>query len=296
VLLILAVGIIDASWGAAALFTFTLSLMAWGTGIASLPDARFMISISILWISVSLIVSKIRAYRRHAEEREDSVHFNWVRAGDLLIAPVLAYWLAGTLAGLIPALSGKQLPSITSHVEDIRLVAAGAMFLRVLLEVVAAEWYPKRMAMTCPEKLPSQGKKYALPSLVGRCAVFAFIGVAFLGSCWQLWVATLIYGAAETLSIFKHSFPNLERLYPFLPRDLVKLLLILAASQMVMRILTGTMTDMEELLRWGFMLALVPTLVLKAFESLIRSGNFNTNWRTRLGGVGVAVSFVAVAL
>ena len=296
VLLILALGIIDAAWGAAALFTFTLSLMAWGTGIASLPDARFMIAISILWISVSLIVSKIRTYRRNAGEREDSLHFNWVRAGDLVIAPLLAYWLAGTLAGLIPALSGKEVPWITGHLEAIRVVAAGAMFLRVLLEIVAAQWYPKRMAITCPDALPSQGKRYSLPSLVGRCAVFAFIGVAFLGNCWQLWVATAIYGAAEAISIFKQSFPNLERLYPFLPRDLVKMLFLLFASQTVLRLLKGNISDIHELLRWGFMLALIPTLVLKFLEALIRSGNFNTNWLTRLGGVGVAMSFAVIAL
>jgi hypothetical protein len=255
-----------------------------------------MIAISILWISVSLIVSKIRTYRRNAGEREDSVHFNWVRAGDLLIAPLLAYWLAGTLAGLVPALSGKEVPWITGHLEAIRLVAAGAMFVRVLLEIVAAQWYPKRMATTCPEALPNQAKRYSLPSLIGRCAVFAFIGVAFLGNCWQLWAATAIYGAAEAISIFKQSFPNLERLYPFLPRDLVKLLILIGASELVLHALAGNMTDTHELLRWGFMLALVPNLVIKFFEALVRSGHFATNWRTRLGGVGVAMTFVLVAL
>ncbi len=296
-LAILAIGIIDASWGSAALFTFIISLMAWGQGIASAADVRFVVSISVLWISVPIIVGKIRTYRRNLEDGStDKTHLTWVRLGDFLIAPLVAFWLAGTLAELIPNLSGKEMPWIEENIMLIRLVAAGVICLRVGMESAASQWYPKRMSQSCPDRLPHQEKTFSWPSVVLRSAAFAFIVHEFLGSCWQLYVATGLYAAAESMPLLKERFPDLSRLYPFLPRDLVKIVLIVGGSKLIVSLIHSDFHDPKELLRWAFMLSLVIPLFIKIGEALIRSGQDSHNWATRFAGTGVVGVFAFIVI
>ncbi|MCX6388290.1 MAG: DUF11 domain-containing protein [Solirubrobacterales bacterium] len=294
-LLALVIGIIDASWGVAVVFAFVVSILAWG-GINSFGQMRLLVATAVLWVSVPVIVGHIRHYRRKLDGGKLDLHMKWVRAGDFVIAPLVAYWLAGALATLIPHISGEELPWIHAHIEEIRLAAAAAMFTRVALEASAAQWYPRRMSITNPDALPEQAVGLGLASMVVRSGLFFLITRMFMGTCWQLWVALALYVCIETLPVIRHKFPNLVRLYPLVPGELVKVIIVVLGAKIILEQLSGRIGDPEEILRWGLMLSLVPLLCVKASQAISRNGDRPVNWGTRMVGVGFVALFASLAL
>jgi uncharacterized repeat protein (TIGR01451 family) len=290
-LLILALGIIDAAWGGIAALTFVVSVLA-GHGVESRPDALTLMSMSAAWTGIALITGKIRPYRR---KHQDDLHFKWVQAGDFIVAPVIAYWLAGAVAGLIPTITGKSYPTVTDHLQAIQLVAGGAMFVRVGLEYIARTWYPKRLAHNLPADLPGQSTGYGIVALFARMGVLVFIAWDVIGNCWQLWATLAIFTVGEAIKMVRHTFPSSTRLYPFIPRDLIKILVILILATEASKLLAGRFSDPLEMLRWGLMISMLPSFLVRFAESFARTGTRPVNWPIRIAGVGGLVAFVLVA-
>ena len=292
-LVILALGIIDAAWGAIALMTFLVSVLA-GAGIHDRGEGLLFVGLGSVWVAIPVIIGKVRPFRR---EHSADLHDRWVRAGDFVVAPLAAFWLAGALCHLIPEFAGTEFPVFHEHMKDIQLAAGAAMLVRVTLEFVAAGWYPRRMQQTAPESLPSQEVAYALPSVFVRSAIFVFLAWGLIGNCWQLWAAVGIHTSAELVKLYKGNLPKYKWLFPLVPRDFVKLLVIVVFSLVMAEELPTIFSEEHDLLKWGLLFAVLAPSAFHCAEAFVdRSVKQQESWPVRFAGVAVVFAFAWLAV
>ncbi|MEI6446634.1 MAG: hypothetical protein WCO96_01990, partial [Actinomycetes bacterium] len=290
-LAILILGIIDAGWGAAAIGSF-LIVSIFGGALRGWNEALLLLTLSSFFVGLPIIVGKVRPFRRAEWE---GAHGRWKRLGDFVIAPLMAFWLASVLLHLIPALSKIDPPMLKQHAEAIAIVAAGAMLARVSLEHIAAVWFPNRYRQSVPPPLPDQRTALKWASAGMRVAFFLLLAWGVIGSCWQLWAAGAVYGLGELLPLIKHRLPTTDSLYRFVPRDLVKIVAIVAAAKLIALMLPGLFEDPLELMRWGLVLAVVPGTLFRLLEGFTGRGAPLESSFSRVAGVVFVGLFVFLA-
>jgi uncharacterized repeat protein (TIGR01451 family) len=286
-------GMLDAVWGAVGASCFVLAMIVGGVELGR-PEVVLMLGLSSTWVSVSLIVGKIRPLRRPPAT---TTHDRWVRAGDLVVFPLIAAWLAVSLLEVLPSLSGEELP-LDKHMTTIQLVVVAAVMTRLLLEMIAAHWYPMRLARNLPGGVPKQEVRYAIPSILFRTALMIWVTFGLLGDCWQLYVAAFLFALGEILPVIKHRFPKFPKVQQALPRDLVKIVFVLVLVHLLQGEVKGHFGEEgheEQILRWGFLLALTPALFCRMLETVIPHAHAPTNWSARFAGVGIVAVFAALS-
>jgi hypothetical protein len=193
----------------------------------------------------------------------------------------------------MPGLSGLDLP-IAHHADRIAVVAMIALVVRVLIEEIAAWRYPLRLSAV-EARLPYAGTTQRLFATGLRTGLFVFVSVAFIGSCWQLWVGAALFLVPQVLSIHERSFPSSDWLHAMLPRGIVKVLVMLLVGSLFARLVFSILTDPDSMLRNGFVLLTIPGLVLSLLGLFGHDGP-DPAWTWPRQAVGAMVLTAAVTL
>lgn len=289
-LALLVVGVLDALSGAVAVAVYAIGVIIAG-GMATPDSLRILMGIGVLWFAVPLIANAIRPLRRPISNYDG---FRFDRFADFVVASLIGAWTAQNMVGAWPGLSGLELP-IVSAVGLVATVTMGAILLRMLLESLAARFYPERIAAVAPLQLPECGKGQSVVSLVFRTAVFAFIVVAFLGNCWQLWVGVLLFFLPQLMWIYEEHFPNFPKVFPHVPTGIYEVVVILMVGSLVAAWLESAVPDPQQMLVWGFVLISIPGVVLSVLGLFGRDGDDPAlTWKRRL--IGAAIFLIGVVL
>ena len=106
---------------------------------------------------------------------------------------------AQKLAQTMDLFAGRE-TGIPEHANAIGLTAAAAIAIRVLLAHAVDVWWPERLRQTeVQEDLPEPGLWAVLGGIAVRTFVFAFLGHAFIGDCWQGYLGVLLFRVPDRL-------------------------------------------------------------------------------------------------
>ncbi len=264
---LIAIGILDAFAGLLAAAGFSLVVVLSG-GIIGWDSVRTLIGVALLIVGPGIIGSSFRSIRRLASAGSRYV---WERLTDLVLVPLFAAYVTYNIASSLPPLGGSLFP-IGDQAKTLALVVLAMMVLKVVLEEVAARWFPERLASVLPREVPEPGATQQLVSAAPRTALFLFVSAAFIGNVWQLWVAGVLFLIPSLMEPFAHRFPNMPRIWRILPEGLSLLALILLLSLIISSALSSSLSDGALYARMAFVAVLIPDVVLGVLSVFGRDG------------------------
>jgi hypothetical protein len=292
---LLVLAVFDATWGAAGVVGFGAGMALWHASLIPATDqVRSFLGLAALWFAIPLIAAAARPFRRSVLDA--SGVYRWDRFGDAVIATLIAGWAVQKTVGGMPGLSGLDLP-IAGHAGTLALVTMAAVVVRVLVEEFSAWRYPLRLSVVATGKLPYAGPGQRLFATGLRTALFAFVAVAFIGECWQLWVGAMLFALPQVLGIYENSFPNSARLQAVLPEGVLKILVMLLIGTFFGRLVFSILDDPARMLRDGFVLMSLPGLALSLVALFGRDGpDRKWTWPRQLLGAAIVAVTVGLVL
>jgi hypothetical protein len=285
-------GVLDAAAGLAAVLAFVTGVVALG-GVRSDDDVRLMFALASMWFVVPLLAGAARPLRRQpGRSREEA----WDRITDVVIAALVGAWAVQGIVLALPGLAGRQL-SIAEHANSIALCVLAALVARLVLETVAAYFYPRRLDATEPGDLPEPGSLQRQAASFVRAAIFAFFAYVAVGTGWQLWAGVAMFLMPQLLAVHEDRLPNSRRLHRRLPKGLVALVLMLLVASAVEALLLSSMDESGgTFLANSFVVLAIPGFVLALLDVVGRDGDEpSIGWGKRIAGIGVLVLGIALA-
>ncbi|MDP4817271.1 MAG: hypothetical protein NWR56_06105, partial [Pontimonas sp.] len=215
-------GIFDAFAGSLAMTIFVLGSLPL-MDFSSVADWRMLAGIVVSGFGPIVLARSIRDFRRRAPMSRD----DWlIRAGDIVFASLMGGWVAGLIIRALPALTGLTLPA-ANYVLTFQVYATIAIAARIMVEDVAARFFPSRMDLLTPDVIPSPPVAQILSAQVLRFFFYVFIASAFMGFGPVVWGAALLFMVPNILGFFSDKLPNFRVLWRFLPTGLAGLAMIL---------------------------------------------------------------------
>ncbi len=289
----------DAFSGAVAVVLFAGAVLIGGLGgVEGGPDTvhslLVILVIGFLWMAIPLIGSAIRPFRRLGD---GSLRHRWDVIGDGLIAALLCGWVAQKLTQAMDLFAGQE-TGLPEHANTIALVVMVAVALRVSMEHFAMSAYPQRLQQVEGEDPPPPLLASVVLGAFVRTAVFGFIGYAFIGSCWQLWLGIGLFLIPQLIDHLRERFRNFGFVQRLLPRGIVEIFILVVACTLAARYAMDQGGDSLNGVRLAFLLIAVPPALLGALRVFAEDPDetADTTWpRELLGAVIVAVTAVLAA-
>jgi hypothetical protein len=269
-----------------AVLTFFIGVIS-GGGFSSADDIRLLLGLAALWCVVPVLAGAARPLRRPAS---GGLEQKWERGADFVIAALIGGWAVQKIVLALPGLAGKELP-IAAHANTAAICVMVALFIRLTIETVAAQLYPKRLEHAAPAELDDPGPGQQLFASTVRTVLFVFLAYVVIGSSWQLWVGATMFLLPQVLGIFADRFPNDPRLYRVLPKGLVELVTMLFVSTAIGALLVAAMNEnAHDFLANCFILLSLPGLALSLVGLFGREGeDREVGWGKRFAGAGILV-------
>jgi hypothetical protein len=263
VIVLIAIGILDAGAAGLAATIVILGTAAFG-GFDSIPAIRTSLGLAILWFAPALIASAARPLRRKKpeeddENREEVSKYQWERAGDFLIGPLLVAFAVRSMISGLPALAGLSLP-IANSANLIAILAFCFVALRYSLEESATKNYPMRLLMVETNEMRYQIKGQHFVSIILRTFLFAFVAYPFMGNVWQLYVGAFLFIFPTVLSTVAKNLPKTPALFQILPVGFPKFVFMLIIGSLYGSWVSG-LVDGAQAARMGFVLLSIPGFI-----------------------------------
>ena len=299
------IGVLDAG---AAMLASTLVIIGTAIlgGFSSIPAGRTTIGLVILWVAPSLIASAARPLRRPRPityELNEMQKWQWERAGDYVVGPLLAALAVRTMVKGLPALAGLHLP-IVNQANLLAILTALFVLTRYALEENASRNYPLRLQLVEASELNEPFTAQRHFSLVLRALLFALVALPFMGNVWQLYVGTAMFIFPAILSAYAHHLPRLPQLFQIIPTGIPQFTLMLyigaAYSAWVSTLFHGATSA-----RMGFVLLSIPGFVISILNQFAGEPEpgvvkwymrENFKWVYRIGAIYLILSAAYLAL
>jgi hypothetical protein len=271
------IGVFDAGAGALGLGIFAIGMSAVG-GLHSIADLRMMLGLVVAGFAPTLLASAFRGLRRNAAMT--SVQW-WERLSDLAIAPFIAGWATKGMIDALSPLAGVALPA-SDKSGAIGLAVAISVFIRILLEEFAAQYFPGRLNVIHPTEVPSPPLGQKIFALLVRAATFFFVAEAFVGYGWYLWVGTVLFILPNFVGLVSDRFPNSTALYQILPGGLPGMTVQLYLASAGLGVLTTILGETPDLAKYAFALLPIPSTILSIIANFGREPREgDTRWYQR---------------
>lgn len=290
-------GTLDAFAGLLAVGIYTVAALASGaiTDTAK-PDpvhsVLVILGLSFLWMAIPLIGSAIRPFRRLGDR---SVRHVWDRAGDIVIAALLCGWVAQKLIGAMDLFAGQP-TGLPQHANLMALIIMGAVTLRIATEHFALVAYPKRLnVVEAADEFPQPFLWSTVAGALARSAVFGFIGYAFIGWCWQLWLGTAVFLIPQLIEHLRDRFRTIPAVHRILPRGIVEIFVLIVACTIVARYAMSHSANPMSGIQMAFLLIALPPAILGALSLFTEDRTGKPNWMGELAGAAVLAATAALA-
>lgn len=256
--------------------------------------ALTLLAVGFLWTALPLIATAIRPFRRPGAL---TVHYTWDRLADLVIAALLCGWIAQKLAQTMDLVAGTE-TGIPEHADQIGLIAVVAIAARVALANLVDVWWPERLRQTeIQEDLPTPSVLAIMSGIVIRTGVFAFLGHAFIGNCWQWWAGVLLFALPDLLLIARDTFDLTWRFRVPLPTGLTEIFVIVVACTLLVALFINGAGSEQAALRYAFLAAaLVPAVLGGANVFRAPTARSGSTWDLQLAGTGILLTTVILGL
>lgn len=219
---ILVIGLFDSFAGAMGVLVFILGSLPL-LDVGEITDWRMLSGIAVAGFGPILLARSIRNFRRKAP-RDAS---GWLdRIGDIGFASLMGGWISGLVLRALPALTGLAVPA-ADYVVEVQIIATIAIAVRILLEDLAARFYPSRMDDLTPDTLPEPFRFQPAIVMVFRYLFYVFIASAFMGTGFIVLVAAALFLVPNLLGFITDKLPRVEFLTKWLPSGLPAIAMIL---------------------------------------------------------------------
>jgi hypothetical protein len=285
------VGVFDALAGLVAVAVFMGGVLLLG-GLSSAAAARTLLGLASLWFAAPLIAGAMRPLRRAPTV---TLAEHWDRLADIVIASLVGAWAVQKILEGLPGLSGLELP-IADHAGAAALVVLAALAVRMMVETLAAHWYPQRLSRVQPAELPGSGRRQYLAAKALTLAIFLFAAVPYVGLCWQLYVGATLFILPQLLDLWQDIFPNSPRLHIVLPHGIVKIVSMLFIGAFFASLVLAHGPPGQELIRESFVLLSLPGFALSLLNLAGRDGpDRELHWRDQfLGSIVLVIGVLFV--
>ena len=283
---IVVLSVFDALFGYIAVLTFGLAV-AIGGGIHSADSVRGLLGMYVFSFAVPLIATAARPFRRALS---DGVTGLWDRTADLVLITLFGAWAGGSMFSALPGLIGFR-PEYADRISHIQIAVALALVARFALENGAVLLAPAQLrAMTAKDLHEPTASQVVLSSIV-RTALFVFVAEVFIGNNWALWAGAVLYLVPKLVPLVQDSLPNVPSLHRYMPRGLLKIVLLLVLAKWWGGVLTSNISNADQMVRIGFVFMGTPGLVATIFGWFGRSSTqkWEQNWVTRIAGLVLLV-------
>jgi hypothetical protein len=292
---VMVIAAFDALAGFVASLVFGVLLL--GDVLTDKHTALTVLAVGFLWTSLPLVATSIRPFRRPGVL---SWRYGWDRVADLVITSLLCGWIAQKIAQSMDLFAGRD-TGIPEHADAIGLIAMAAIACRVLLAHAVDVWWPERLRQTeVQEELPEPALWAVLGGMVVRTAVFAFLGHAFIGGCWQWWLGVLLFALPDLLLLARDYFGLPWEVKLPLPIGVTHIFLVVVACTVLVALSVSGADSQSAALRWAFLAAaLVPAALAaaKVFEDDTESEHRDgSSWDMQLAGAGIVLTTVILAV
>jgi hypothetical protein len=300
VIVLIAIGILDAGAAGLAATIVILGTAAFG-GLDSIPAIRTSLGLAILWFAPALIASAARPLRRKKPEEDDDnpeemVKYQWERAGDFIVGPLLVAFAVRSMISGLPALAGLDLP-IASSANLIAVLAFCFVALRYSLEESATKNYPMRLLMVETNEMRYQIKGQHYFSIIFRTLLFTFVAYPFMGNVWQLYVGAFLFIFPTILSTLAKNLPKSPSLFQILPVGIPKFVFMLIIGSLYGSWVSG-LVDGAQAARMGFVLLSIPGFVFSILSLMVGDPGPDAvrwymrdrlKWVYRVGAIGLVL-------
>jgi hypothetical protein len=253
-----------------------------------------VIALGFLWTAMPLVAALLRPLRRTGS----GWRYRWDRLADMVIVALVCGWLAHRIADGMDLLANAP-TGLPAKAGDIALIAGAAIAGRVLLGTLVDLGYPERVRATMVyDDMPETRPVVAVLGFAVRMLLFAVVGHALIGSCWQLWVGLLLFAVPDLLAGLRTRSALAPTLRTGLPAGLTQLLVLVVWSSLIVALAIGSGDGDADKLRIAFVAAGVLPAVFGLAQVLgdPDAERPATSWRMQLIGVGVVAATFALAL
>lgn len=253
-----------------------------------------VVVLGFLWTAMPLVAELLRPLRRTGT----GWRYRWDRLADLVIVALVCGWLANRIADGMDVLANAP-TGLPAKAGDVALIAGAAIAGRVLLGTLVDLGYPERVRATMVyDDMPETRPAVAVLGFAVRMLLFAVVGHALIGSCWQLWVGLLLFAVPDLLAGLRTRSALAPTLRTGLPAGLTQLLVLVVWSSLVVALAISSGDGDADKLRIAFVAAGVLPAVFGLAQVLADpdADRPATSWRLQLIGAGVVAATFALAL
>jgi hypothetical protein len=194
----------------------------------------------------------------------------------------------------LPGLIGIK-PDFADRVSHIQIVVLIALVVRYLLENAVAILAPTRLKEFSTVSLQDPSPVQVVISSLLRTAAYVFVASVFIGNNWALWVGGAIYLIPKLVALVDDALPNFSIVHRYIPRGILKVVLMLFVARWWGNILGSQISDPEQMIKVGFVLLGLPGIVLTVLGWFARSSRpWPSTWFTRLSGLLVLIVGILV--
>ncbi len=234
-LALVVIGLFDGFAGAAGVLVFLLGSLPL-VDFSNVSELRMLAGTAIAGFGPILLARTARNFRRLAPTDTQGL---LDRIGDIAFASLIGGWVAGLVVRALPALTGLTLPA-ANYVETFQGVATVAIATRIILEDLAARYFPARMNALVPDSIPEPYRAQPIVVTGLKYIFYVFIASAFMGFGPIVWIASALFLAPTIIGFFADRFPRVPLLEKILPTGLPGLAMILGLEIW----LEGTLEDL----------------------------------------------------
>jgi hypothetical protein len=257
---ILVIGLFDSFAGAMGVLVFILGSLPL-VDAGEITDWRMLSGIAVAGFGPILLARSIRNFRRKAP-RDAS---GWLdRIGDIGFASLMGGWISGLVLRALPALTGLAVPA-ADYVFEVQVIATIAIAVRILLEDLAARFYPSRMDDLTPDTLPEPFRFQPALVMVFRYLFYVFIASAFMGFGVVVLIASALFLVPNLLGLITDKLPRVEFLTKWLPTGLPAIAMILGLEIVLENTLStffGDRPDFSTIFIFGLLALIIFLTVL----------------------------------
>jgi hypothetical protein len=286
---VVVLGTLDAFSGYLASVVFGLAVLL-GGGMDSADSIRGVVGIWVFSFGVPLLATASRPFRRTAS----GVVGIWERCADVVLIALFGAWAAGAMFSSLPGLIGFR-PDYASRVSHIQIVVLVALVSRYILENIVAVLAPSRLKEFSSVSLPDASKIQIIISSLLRTAAYVFVASVFIGNNWALWVGGAIYLIPKLVALVDDALPNFSIIHRYMPRGILKVVLMLFVARWWGDVLGSRVTDPEQMIKLGFVLLGLPGIVLTVLGWFARNSRpWPSSWFTRISGMIILIIGILV--
>lgn len=287
------IGLIDAYAGFVIAYIFTIGIMVEGN-FNSRHHILTTLGVALLYFGPGLVASAVRPARR---EVKDFSTF-WERATDYALAALLGGWTTQKLVQALGGLSGFKL-SIINHANAMGIIAGLAIIVRFILEDFGTYSYPQRhksLFVDLDEVKPRH--KWLVLSV--KTVIFFFTGELFVGNCFGLWLATILYLAPTFLEMVGEKLHSPIISSRYLPKGALKVLIMVIVGGIFGTILQKEISDTRTYAQTAIAILMIPFLIIGAMDAFAgeseprmhKSSSLALRYTYRLIGLLVFIALV----